>query len=179
MKKHFTTALTLLTISLLLVSCGEPPYECADPLGCIEISPGKPVFIGAMFMVYGSQGVAGRKALDDIKTAIQATELIFDHKIQLAWQGTDCSGENARLAATLLTQIPDMLAVIGPACVADAQIANPVLEDAGLPIIPPSPNAIKAFQWLVFTIEQTAIQQPNGALVLPRTALQQAILSLP
>jgi ABC-type branched-subunit amino acid transport system substrate-binding protein len=179
MKMQFTTALTLLTISLLLVSCGEPPYECADPLGCIEISPGRPVFIGALLTVYGSQGAAGRKALDDIKTAIQATELIFDHKIQLAWQGTDCSGENARLAATLLTEIPDMLAVIGPTCVADAQIAIPILEDAGLPIIPPSPSAIKAFQRLVFTIEQTAIQQPNGALVLPRTALQQAILGLP
>ena len=179
METHFTSAAALLTISLLLVSCGAPPYECIDPLGCVEISPSRPVVIGALLTVYGSQGAAGRQAVDEIKTAIQETSPIFGHEIQLVWQGTDCSEENARLAATLLTATPDLLAVIGPSCADDAHIAIPILEDAGLSLIPPFPGVTEALRRLVFAIEQTAIQQTNGAIVLPRTAFQQAIQVLP
>jgi hypothetical protein len=43
MKKNFAITAVLLTISLLLVSCGEAPFKCTDPPGCLEISPGSPV----------------------------------------------------------------------------------------------------------------------------------------
>jgi len=179
METRLTSSAALLTISLLLVSCGAPPYECTDPLGCVEIPPNRPVVIGALLTVYGSQGVAGRQAVVEIKTAIRETGPILGHEIKLVWQGTDCSEENARLAATLLTATPDLLAVIGPSCADDAHIAIPILEDAGLSLIPPFPGVTEALRRLVFAIEQTAIQQTNGAIVLPRTAFQQAIQVLP
>jgi ABC-type branched-subunit amino acid transport system substrate-binding protein len=179
MKKLFAATAALLTTSLLLVSCGAPPYKCTDPLGCVEISPGSPVVIGALVTVYGSQGRTGLQALDEIKTAIKETGQILGHEIKLAWQGTDCTEESARLSATLLTQTSDLLAVIGPTCASDAPIAVPILEDAGLPVISPSPSATYAFQRLNSAIEQTAIRQTDGTLVIPGTALQQAIQDQP
>jgi ABC-type branched-subunit amino acid transport system substrate-binding protein len=169
----------LLTISLLLSSCCPPTYKCIDPLGCVEISSGGQVFIGALLTVYGSQGETGRQAVDEIKTAIQKNGLVLGHEIKLIWQGSDCSENYARLSATLLTGTPDILGIIGPSCATDTRVALPILEDAGLPLLPPSPTAVQAFQHLVIAINKSAILQPNGALVIPRSTLQQAIQALP
>ena len=179
MKRLFAATAALLTISLLLVSCGGAPYECTDPLGCVEISPGSPVVVGALLTVYGSQGGTGLQALDEIETAIEETGQILGHDIELTWQGTDCTEENARLSAALLARTSNLLAVIGPTCAADARIALPILEDAGLPVIFPSPSATDAFRRLVSAIEQAAIRQTDGTLVIPGTALQQAIQDQP
>jgi branched-chain amino acid transport system substrate-binding protein len=179
MKRLFAATVTLLTISLLVVSCGAAPYECTDPLGCVEISPGSPVVIGVLLTVYVNQGGTGLQALEEIKTAIEKTSQILGHDIELSWQGTDCTEESARLAATLLTRTSNLLAVIGPTCAADASIAVPILEDAGLPVISPSPSATGAFQRLVSAIEQAAIRQTDGTLVIPGTALKQAIQDQP
>jgi ABC-type branched-subunit amino acid transport system substrate-binding protein len=179
MKSCFAATTALLTISLLLVSCGAAPYECTDPLGCLEISPGSPVVIGMLLTVYGSQGGTGLQALDEIETAIKETGQILGHDIELAWQGTDCTEENARLSAALLTRTSDLLAVIGPTCAADARIALPIFEDAGLPVLSLSPSATDAFRRLVSAIEQAAVRQTGGMLVIPRTVLQQAIQDQP
>ena len=178
MQRRFAVTF-LLTISLLLGSCCTPAYKCTDPLGCVEISAGGQVLIGALFTLYGNQGEAGRQAADEIKTAIQKNGLILGHEIKLIWQGSDCSEHYARLSATLLTGTPDILAIIGPSCATDMRVALPILEDAGLPLIPPYPTAVQAYQHLVIAINNSAIQQPNGALVIPRSTLQQAIQTLP
>jgi ABC-type branched-subunit amino acid transport system substrate-binding protein len=169
----------LITVSLLLSSCDSAVYQCTDPLGCLEIPPGKPIVIGALLTVYGDQGEAGRQAVELIKTAIQEKDLILGHEIQLVWQGTDCSEEYARLSATHLSGTPGLLAVIGPTCSVDIRVAVPILEDAALLPILPIPNIKVTFQRLVLAIEETAIRQSNGALVVPRTGFQQAIHSQP
>jgi ABC-type branched-subunit amino acid transport system substrate-binding protein len=168
-----------MTISLMLVSCIATASECTDTLGCLEIPPGSPVVIGALLTVYGSEGASGLQALDEIKTSIHETSQILGHDIELAWQGTDCSEQDARRSATLLSRTPDLLAVIGPTCAAETSIVLPILEDAGLPVISPSPSASDAFRRLVSAIEQAAILQTDGMLTIPRTALQQAIQDQP
>ena len=178
MKKLFATTTALLTISLL-AACGADPHECSDQMGCLEISPGSPLVIGALLTIYGDQSGTGLQALDEIETIIEKTGQILGHEIELSWQGTDCSEENARLSATLLTLTSNLLAVIGPTCATDEEIANPILEDAGLPVISPSPSATEAFRRLVSAIEQTTIRQTDGTLIIPGTVLQQAIQDQP
>jgi len=117
--------------------------------------------------------------LDEIKTAIKQTGQILDHDIELTFQGDDCTEENARLSATLLSGKSDLLAIIGPTCPADLPITLPILEDAGLVALSPSPSATDAFQHLVFAIEQVAIRQPDGTIVIPRTALHLAVQNKP
>ncbi len=175
MKRRLTATAVLLAFSLLMVSCGAAQYECTDPLGCLEILPNSPVVIGALLAASGSQGEAGLQVLDEIKTAIEDTGIILGHDIELVWEGTDCSEEGARIAATLLAETSDLLAVIGPTCVTDTYTALPILEDAGLSIILPSPNATDAFYRLILAIGQTAIRQTDGTLIIPRTIFQQAI----
>ena len=177
MKWRFIAA--LLTVSLLLVSCGAAPYRCADPLGCLEISPGSPIIIGAILPIYGSQGETGLQDLDALKAAIAETGPILGHAFELNWEGTDCSEENAALAATRLALISGLLAVIGSTCAADVSTAAPILADAGLPLIIPSTSTTQAFQQLVRAIEQTAIEQSDDMLILPRTTLQQTLSARP
>lgn len=174
-KSLFAPSAASLTISLLSVSCGAVPYKCTDPLGRLEISPGSPVVIGALLTLYGNQRGTGIQALDEIETAIEETGQILGHDIEHTWQGTDCTEENARFSATLLTLTSNLLAVIGPTCVAEARITLPILDDAGLPVISPSPSATDAFWRLVSAIEHTAIRQTDGTLVIPGTVLQQVI----
>jgi len=178
-KKLLIVTTALLGINLLLVSCGAPPYKCTDPLGCLEISPDSPFIVGALLTVYGSQGGTGLQAMVEIKKAIEETGPILGHDIELAWQGNDCTEESARLSATLLARTSDLLTVIGPTCSADMRIALPILEDAGLPVISPTPSATVAFRRLVSAIKQTAIHQTDGSLVISRTALLQAIQNQP
>jgi len=168
-----------LAASLLLTGCGASSYRCTDPLGCLTISPNDPVVIGALITVEGSQGKTGLTALAELKNAIAGTGTILGHEITLDWQGDDCTEAGARVAATLLTLDTDLTAVIGPTCAADAPFALSILTDAGLAEISLSPNATAAFQRLIQAIEQAAIQQINGTLIIPRTKLQQQFVLLP
>jgi branched-chain amino acid transport system substrate-binding protein len=175
MKQLFVTASILLSISLLLVACNAAPITCTDPLGCLEIPANRSMLVGALVTFYGNQGGFGRQVLDEIKAAIDENGPVLGHDIELTWQGTDCSEENARMAATQLTHASNLLAVIGPTCSADAPIALAIFEDAGLPVISPSQGAKDAFQNLVSSIKLVAIQASDGSLQIPRTALLKAI----
>lgn len=165
----------LLILCLLISSCNSDVYECTDPIGCLEIPAGEPVVIGALVTVFGRQGAAGLQVLEEIRFAIKDQDQVLGHAIELAWQGDDCSREDARLAATRLTRTPDLIAVIGPTCESDAQTVLPIFDAAGLPVLPPSSSVIDTFQRLVSGIEQVAVRQPGGTLIIPLTALQETI----
>jgi ABC-type branched-subunit amino acid transport system substrate-binding protein len=169
----------VLTASLLLVSCSAAPYRCTDPLGCLEISPVNPVVIGAILPIYGSQGATGLMDLEALKAAVAKTGSILGHDIELSWEGTDCSGADARLAATRLALASNLLAVIGPGCANDASTAAPIFTDAGLPFVIPASSTTQAFEQLVHALRQTVVQQTDGTLILPRTAFSQALLPQP
>jgi ABC-type branched-subunit amino acid transport system substrate-binding protein len=165
----------LLILCLLIASCTSTVYECTDPIGCLEIPAGEPVVIGALVTVFGRQSAAGLQVLEEIRSAIKDQDQILGHEIDLAWQGDDCSSEDARLSATQLARTPDLLAVIGPTCESDAQTVLPIFDAAGLPVLPPSSSVTDTFQRLVSGIEQVAVRQPGGTLIIPITALQQTI----
>jgi ABC-type branched-subunit amino acid transport system substrate-binding protein len=175
MKKFFTSAVALLMIIILNVSCYSAPNGCNDPLGCQEVSAGNPLVIGALLTIYGQQGTAGLKVLDELRTIKEITGEILDHPIDLDWQGTDCTENSARLAATLLARNQRLIAVIGPTCGSDSSTALPILEDAGLQLIPPTPSPTVAFLRLLSAIQDVAILRKDGTLLIPRTDLQNLI----
>jgi ABC-type branched-subunit amino acid transport system substrate-binding protein len=169
---------TLLTISLLLVSCGAAPYECIDPLGCLEIPFGDPVVIGTILATYGEQNPVGTESLESVKKAVAARVEILGYPIQLIRYGTDCTADSARNAATEFATNPDLSAVIGPTCPAEADIADPILLDAGIPLLGPVPDYELAYELTnrVFAaIEQVAVQVPDKILYVPRQALLNAL----
>ena len=164
--------LSLLVLCLLITSCKPVAYECTDPLGCFEIPANEPVVIGALLTVYGRQGATGLQALEEIKSAVKEQDQILGHEIELAWQGDDCTSEGALHSATQLARTPDLLAIIGPTCPSETEIVLPIFESAGLPVLPPSITPTETFLRFVSAIEQVAVQQPGGMLIIPVTALQ-------
>jgi ABC-type branched-subunit amino acid transport system substrate-binding protein len=174
MKRRSTATATLLTLSLLLISCGAAPYECTDPLGCLEISPGSPVVIGTILATTGQNGPAGTEALQSLEKAVADKDELLGHPIQLLRYGTDCTADSARAAATEFAIYPDLSAVIGPTCTDEAVVAGPILINAGIPLLSPVPNSVAAYELAnqVFTaIEQVAVQMPDKVLYIPRQAL--------
>jgi len=178
MKRRLAATVTLLTISLLLVSCGGVSYQCTDPLGCLEISPGSPVIIGTILASNGEQGPAGTEALQSVEKAIADKDELLGHPIQLDRYATDCTADSARVAATEFATYPDLSAVIGPSCTDETVVASPILLNAGIPLLSPVPNSLAASELAnqVFAaIEQVAVQMPDQTLYIPRQAFFNAL----
>jgi ABC-type branched-subunit amino acid transport system substrate-binding protein len=178
MKRHFAATAALLTISLLLVSCGAAPYKCTDPLGCLEISPDSPVVIGTILATMGERGPGGTESLMGVEKAVAGKDELLGHPIQILRYGTDCTADSARVAATEFAANPDLSAVIGPTCTDEAVVAGPILLDAGIPQLSPVPDPVAAYDLAnqVFAaIEQVAVQTPDKILYIPRQALFDAL----
>jgi branched-chain amino acid transport system substrate-binding protein len=182
MNRCHYTIFTLLTISLLLVSCGSATYECTDPLGCLEITSGNPLFIGAILATAGKQRPAGTQSLESVEKAVANQDELLGHPIQLIYYGTDCTADSARSDATELATNPNLLAVIGPTCSDEADVAGSILLDAGIPLLGPVTDPELAYELTnqVFAaIEQVAVQAPDKILYVPRHALLDALYFIP
>jgi ABC-type branched-subunit amino acid transport system substrate-binding protein len=115
--------------------------------------------------------------LDAVQAAVTDRKLM-GHPIRLDRQSTDCTSESAQLAAIELTLDPDLVAVIGPTCETEKQVALPILLDAGIPALSPVPDAGAAGDLLeqLFTcIQQVAVRGSDGSLSIPRQALLKAL----
>ncbi len=171
-------AAAALTI-LALTACAAPAYTCTDPLGCLEIPSGSPVVIGIIYTSAGSAAPLGLDSLAQVENAIEEKDELLGHKIDLIREGTDCTPEGAREAATRLAGTSNLLAVIGPTCTSDATITDPILHDAGIAILTPYPPEAGIATNMLFTaLEQTAVRSRGKTLYIPRTALREVIIDI-
>jgi ABC-type branched-subunit amino acid transport system substrate-binding protein len=181
MKRGFAIAALA---TLLLAACGAPTYTCTDPLGCLEIPPGSPVLIGVLYTDSGYAATVGLGALEGVERAVTEKGDLLGHSIELRLQATDCTPDSAREAATELARTPGLAAVIGPTCITDAFVANPILLDAGLTVVGPifiadatladRPDAYFAANFLFSAIERTVFRS-SGTIYIPRLALREAL----
>ncbi len=172
-------ALLLLALPLLLAACGRPSYVCSDPLGCVEIAPSAPLRIAVLTALSGPEAPAGEAMLAAVQSAVEESGGLLGHEIELIWEGTDCTENSARRAAARLALTPNLLAVIGPSCPADAAYTLPVLADAGLAVLAPLPDGGAAFRQLASALEASVILLDDGALLLPRSAFQERLENQP
>jgi branched-chain amino acid transport system substrate-binding protein len=164
----------LVIICLLLVSCGAAPYDCTDPLGCLEIPPGSPVVIGAILATSGEQRPLATASLQSVKKAIADKGKFLGHPLQLITYGTDCIAESAQMAATEFATNSNLSAVIGPTCSDEAAAASPVLLNAGIPLLGPVTNSTAAYtltNQVLAAIQQVSVQMPDKTIYIPRQAL--------
>jgi ABC-type branched-subunit amino acid transport system substrate-binding protein len=173
-KLLFPLSAVLLIANLLLVSCGTPPYECLDPLGCLEIPPGSPVVIGAILATSGDQRPVGEASLQSVKKAVADKKYLLGHPIQLINYGTDCTAASAIMAATQFATYSDLSVVIGPTCNNEAGAAGPVLTNAGIPLLGPVPDSPAAYSMtnqVMAAIQHVAVLMPDKTLYIPRQEL--------
>jgi ABC-type branched-subunit amino acid transport system substrate-binding protein len=178
MKTCLASTVCLLTISVLLVSCAAAPYQCTDPLGCLEISPDSPLVIGAILATSGENGAAGAESLQMVEKAVAEKDVLLGHTIKLYHYGTDCTADSAREAATEFATYSELSAVLGPSCADETAIAGPVLLAAGIPLLSPVPDPAAAYTMtnqVLAAIEQVAVRMPDETLYIPRLALFEAL----
>lgn len=125
-----------------LVACQSPQIACEDPLGCIVVTRGDPVRIGAMVALSGSGAYLGEDAQRAIELAIlDRNNTLLGHTIELVVTDSGCAAEVGTVAADLVIEDEDVIGVIGPTCSAAAETAVPIVEAAGLTLISPAATA--------------------------------------
>ncbi len=164
---------------LLLTACGSAEYTCTDQLGCLVISPDQPILIGVLATTHAEKAPEGLALLAAVQEFVVKFGALSNHDVVLTWEGTDCTEDGARLAAALLVQVPDLLAVIGPSCPQDIPFSVPIFEDAGILVVEPSLGGQAAFDQLIAAINISGISQDDGTLIIPRSTLQEALTSQP
>ncbi len=134
--KLLCTSLVILTV--LLSSCAkqEPPFECTDPLGCVDLPPEAPIRIGVLQALSGKIASLGREQVRGIELAVEKRGgKALGRSILLQIENTGCSGEGGANAALKLIADPMIPAIIGTTCSGAARTASRAMSEAGLTMI--------------------------------------------
>lgn len=115
------------------VQAAETKGPVTDEIGVVEIPEGAPITIGGYWVISGPDTALG---LDSRRGA----EIAFDdlgneiagHSIQFIVEDDGCNAEGGQTAATKLASIPNIVAVLGPACSSAATPGAPILWKAGI-----------------------------------------------
>ena len=136
--RRFLTALAL----GVLITLGIPALadgDCADEIGCIELAPGEPIVIGAMFTRSGANAFFGEDSQGGIELALldRGGELL-GREIEVTREDSQCTTEGGQAAAQRMAADLTIVGIIGPNCSSAAQAALPIISEAGMLTISPS-----------------------------------------
>ena len=127
-----------------LAACQSPQIACDDPLGCIAVTRGEPIRIGAMAALSGNAKYLGEDSQRAIELAIlDRNNTLLGHTIELVVTDSACAAEAGTVAADLVIEDEDVIGVIGPTCSVAAKTAVPIVEAAGLTLISPAATAAR------------------------------------
>jgi branched-chain amino acid transport system substrate-binding protein len=136
MIKEFLKGTTAVVAAVLLSAAAlaaETKGPVTDDLGVVEIPKDAPIVIGGYWVITGPDANLGidsqrgaESAFDEIKNTIAG------HPIQFVVEDDSCNAEGGQTAATKLASLPNIVAVLGPACSSAATAAAPILWKQGL-----------------------------------------------
>ncbi len=142
MTKRLLVLLSVLVVaSMALGACGPAPYECTDPLGCVDVAPGEPIHLAYAMVISGPDETLGIDSRNGLEVAIALKGQVLGHDIQLTGEDDGCSAEGGQAAGTKLAADPTIVAVFGTSCSSAARVAVPLLSQAGFVIISSSNTA--------------------------------------
>jgi branched-chain amino acid transport system substrate-binding protein len=127
----------LLFAALLLAGCGPRaiPFECTDPIGCVEVAPDQAIKIAAIQNLTG-QGPPGLFMVHCVELAVEDREgWLLGHPIELVSADGKCSGEGGTTAALQVTADPHIVGIVGPSCSGEAVTAMDIVSEVGLVMI--------------------------------------------
>ena len=138
MKIGFSRGLTAIAAAALLsmfaVNAGaETKGPVTDELGVVEIPKGAPIVIGGYWVISGPDTALGVDSKRGAELAFDAVgNKIAGHDIQFVVEDDGCNAEGGQTAATKLASLPNIVAVLGPACSSAATPGAPILWKAGI-----------------------------------------------
>ena len=124
----------------------------ADEFGCIEIAAGEPMLLGGILTISADTAFLGTDAQHGVELAIDYLDGTFDatpgqllgHDIEFQVEdetgtGGVCSADGGQAAATAISAVPNVVAVIGSSCSSAALgVADVALSDKGILLVSPS-----------------------------------------
>ena len=142
-KRSYALLALLIITGIVLAACAPaaPAFECADPLGCVDVAPGEPIHIAYALVISGPDETLGVDSRNGIEVAIDQKGQILGHDISLTGEDDGCSAEGGQAAGTKLSADPTIVAVIATSCSGAARVAVPLLSQAGFAIVSPSNTA--------------------------------------
>ena len=138
MTLHYRTLLVVLIFLPWMSACQkpEPPFHCTDPLGCVDIQPGKPIKIGILQSLTGDVASLGTEQVRGIKLAVDAHKgKILGRALVLQTEDSGCSGEGGANAVLKVLADPQTVAILGTTCSSSARTAAAAMSEAGLTMI--------------------------------------------
>jgi branched-chain amino acid transport system substrate-binding protein len=191
----------LLSLSLLMVSCGTPeptviptptatgspptttpvPTVVEDPWGVVKLASGEPLRLGVAVALTGDLAAVGEAQWRGVKLAIDEWGVIENHPIEGIAEDSACNEEYARVVAAKLAADPALLGVIGHTCSPASIAASEIYATANLLMISPSSNAAQLTETGLPTVFRTdwniALQGAAGAeYVLETLGAQRAVV---
>ena len=142
--KKFSLGMVFLVFAASVSACVviPPPapkaLECADELGCVQVSMDEDITIAAMAIYSGPNAFRGNEVANAIELAIEDYGDILGHEISWLTFDSQCSRDGGLAAAQQIAANPSIVGIIGPRCSSAAITALPVISGAGLSMISPS-----------------------------------------
>ena len=111
----------------------ETKGPVTDDLGVIEIPKDAPIVIGGYWVISGADTALGVDSKRGVEIAFDDIgNHIAGHPIQFDVEDDGCNAEGGQTAATKLATIPNIVAVLGPACSSAATAGAPILWKQGI-----------------------------------------------
>jgi branched-chain amino acid transport system substrate-binding protein len=117
-------------------------YTCEDELGCVDVVPGAPLEIGALFAMSDTYGYLGVDSLRGMEIAAQDIGEVLGHPIRIVELDSQCSEDQGVAMAARLAENEWFLGAIGATCGHSTYAAASVLSDEGMVLISPSVSTV-------------------------------------
>jgi branched-chain amino acid transport system substrate-binding protein len=136
MKKGFVWGISAVAAAALvsvLAVAAETKGPVTDELGVVEIPKDAPIVVGGYWVISGPDTALGVDSQRGAEIAFdEIMNTIAGHPIQFIVEDDQCNAEGGQTAATKLASLPNIVAVLGPACSSAATAAAPILWKQGL-----------------------------------------------
>src|SRR4051812_9650681 len=120
-------AVAALLTSVSVAVHAETKGPVTDELGVVEIPKDAPIVIGGYWVISGPDTALGLDSKRGVEIAFDDIgNKIAGHSIQFVVEDDGCNAEGGQTAATKLATVPDIVAVLGPACSSAATSAAPI-----------------------------------------------------
>jgi branched-chain amino acid transport system substrate-binding protein len=137
--KNLSLPILILLISIFLAgSCrkADPPFQCNDTLGCVNIQPGNPIKIGVLQELAGEVAPLGIEQIRGIQLAIEDHNgKVLGRSLDLQTEEAGCSAEGGANAVLKVLADPQTVAILGTTCSGSARTASAAMSEAGLTMV--------------------------------------------
>ena len=138
MTRLYKVPLLLLVFLAGISACQktEPPVQCTDTLGCVDILPGKPIKLGILQSLTGEVASLGTEQVRGIELAVDAHKgRILGRALALQTEDSGCSEEGGANAVLKVLADTQTIAILGTTCSSSAKTAATAMSEVGLTMI--------------------------------------------